>query len=202
MSREQLIDLYLRGQIGRRTFIRRLVGAGISLTAAATYAELLVPQPAFAARGDYYWHYPGNTQSSANDAPPSRGSAAGQPAGRAAAADTAGPALGLTLAGFRLDDLVALGAIPVELSSDEAATVELNATLTVSGRRARRAALALAKQTVRFDAAGGQSARLPLTSQMRTALKTARRATVTVSATATDGSGNATTSTVSASGSA
>lgn len=41
MSQEQLVSAYVRGDISRRTFIRRLVAVGVSLSAAIAYAELL-----------------------------------------------------------------------------------------------------------------------------------------------------------------
>jgi len=43
MSKEQLVDAYLEGRITRRTFMRRLVAAGVSLSAAAAYAAALGP---------------------------------------------------------------------------------------------------------------------------------------------------------------
>src|SRR3954454_8338333 len=114
MSREQVVDLYLRGEIGRRTFIRKLVGLGISLTAAATYAELLVPQPALAAREDFYGPY--HAGGAHYTPPPVTGSAAGAPAdgppgGNQPAADTTGPALSVAITGFGVADLVQLGAV-------------------------------------------------------------------------------------------
>ena len=47
MSREELVSAYLDGGLSRRAFIRRLVAAGVSIGAAASYAHLLAP----AARG-------------------------------------------------------------------------------------------------------------------------------------------------------
>ena len=41
MSQRELIDAYVEGRISRRAFIRRLVGTGIALSAAATYAAAL-----------------------------------------------------------------------------------------------------------------------------------------------------------------
>jgi hypothetical protein len=191
MSREQLVELYLRGQIGRRTFIRKLVKAGISITAAATYAELLVPQPALAgargARGDLY---------SANNPKPTAGTAQGQPAGaqaQAAAADTTAPGLTLAIPSFRNADLGRVGGVAVELSSDEAATVELETILQITPRRGRAASVSLGRQSVAFDAAGGRSVRFALTSQARRALRGARRVSATCSATAKDAAGNQTT---------
>jgi hypothetical protein len=43
MSQDELVNAYVSGRISRRTFIRRLAIAGVSLAAAATYAEVLVP---------------------------------------------------------------------------------------------------------------------------------------------------------------
>jgi hypothetical protein len=40
MSRAELVEAYVRGEISRRVFIRRLVAGGISLAAAVTYAEM------------------------------------------------------------------------------------------------------------------------------------------------------------------
>jgi hypothetical protein len=58
MSREELVNAYLNGEISRRTFVRRLVAAGVSLTAALTYAEM---DPALAHAGEpdrqHYKHY-------------------------------------------------------------------------------------------------------------------------------------------------
>jgi len=52
MSREQLVDAYLRGEISRRAFIRRLVAAGVSVGAAVAYSYLM-PQRTAAAPGSY-----------------------------------------------------------------------------------------------------------------------------------------------------
>lgn len=41
MSQDQLVNAYVRGDISRRTFVRRSVALGISLTAALTYADIL-----------------------------------------------------------------------------------------------------------------------------------------------------------------
>lgn len=40
MSREELVSAYLNGEISRRAFVRRLVASGISVTAAAAYAQM------------------------------------------------------------------------------------------------------------------------------------------------------------------
>ena len=40
MSKEHLLTAYLRGDLGRRQFVRRLVAVGVALTAALAYAEM------------------------------------------------------------------------------------------------------------------------------------------------------------------
>ena len=49
MSRDQVVEAYLRGDLSRRLFVRRLVAVGVSLTAALAYAEM-APAPASAAK--------------------------------------------------------------------------------------------------------------------------------------------------------
>ena len=51
MSRDQVVEAYLRGDLSRRLFVRRLVAVGVSLTAALAYAEM-APAPASAAKPD------------------------------------------------------------------------------------------------------------------------------------------------------
>ena len=48
MSSAEVVESYLRGEISRRALVRRLVAAGVSLSAAAAYSELLRPEWAFA----------------------------------------------------------------------------------------------------------------------------------------------------------
>lgn len=60
MSRLELVEGYARGDITRRTFVRRLVALGVSLSAALSYAELVRPATARAAAGEqdfYETHY-------------------------------------------------------------------------------------------------------------------------------------------------
>ncbi len=54
MERQQLAQRYLEGQIGRRVFLRRLIGFGIALPIAIAYADLLKADPAAAAAASYY----------------------------------------------------------------------------------------------------------------------------------------------------
>lgn len=48
MTEHELVGAYVRGQISRRTFIRRLMKLGVSLTAALTYSNVLWASPASA----------------------------------------------------------------------------------------------------------------------------------------------------------
>jgi len=43
VSKAELVDAYIEGRITRRTFMRRLVAAGVSLSAASAYAAALGP---------------------------------------------------------------------------------------------------------------------------------------------------------------
>jgi len=54
VERQQLARRYLDGQIGRRVFLRRVVGLGVALPAAIAYADLLRADPAAAVFYDYY----------------------------------------------------------------------------------------------------------------------------------------------------
>jgi hypothetical protein len=49
MSRQELVESYLEGGVSRRSFVRRLVASGVSIGAAASYAEVLAPATATAA---------------------------------------------------------------------------------------------------------------------------------------------------------
>lgn len=56
MSRDELVNAYIDGSVSRRTFIRRLVTAGVSIGAAVSYAHLLSPDRAGASEAgpDFY----------------------------------------------------------------------------------------------------------------------------------------------------
>src|SRR5215212_684182 len=55
MSDRELVNAYVGGRISRRTLVRRLVAAGVSLGAAVSYAQVLKPERAFArADSDHY----------------------------------------------------------------------------------------------------------------------------------------------------
>jgi hypothetical protein len=58
-EQKQLVSQYVRGQISRRVFFRRLVGTGVTVAAASRYVELLRPSPAAAATklGNGFYHH-------------------------------------------------------------------------------------------------------------------------------------------------
>ena len=56
MDRRQLTERYLEGQLSRRVFLRRLVGAGITLGAAVAYSDLLRADPAQAVAPSYDYY--------------------------------------------------------------------------------------------------------------------------------------------------
>lgn len=57
MSREELVSAYLDGNVSRRTFVRRLVASGVSLTAALVYVQLQPERARAAALQGHYGHY-------------------------------------------------------------------------------------------------------------------------------------------------
>lgn len=55
MSRDELVQGYLGGQLSRRVFVRRLIASGVSAMAALAYVDILRRAPAEAAIGpDFY----------------------------------------------------------------------------------------------------------------------------------------------------
>jgi plastocyanin len=54
VSREELVERYLDGQLSRRVFIRRLVLTGVTTAAALSYASILETLPANATVADFY----------------------------------------------------------------------------------------------------------------------------------------------------
>ena len=63
MSREEAVEAYAAGRISRRSFIRYLVAAGVSVGAAVTYADVLAPSSSSTAQAgtdmeDLYPDYP------------------------------------------------------------------------------------------------------------------------------------------------
>jgi hypothetical protein len=56
MSEEEIVSAYVRGALSRRQLIRRLVAGGMGFAAAVTYAHVLNPSKARAARPSDFYH--------------------------------------------------------------------------------------------------------------------------------------------------
>ena len=54
MSRDELVQGYLDGQLSRRVFVRRLVATGVAAATAVKYASMLEAMPAGATVADFY----------------------------------------------------------------------------------------------------------------------------------------------------
>lgn len=76
MSREQLVDGYASGRIGRRAFVKGLAALGVTGAAAVAYADALAASPAPRGAGsvkaDLYDLYPPS-----NPTPPTEAAGAG-----------------------------------------------------------------------------------------------------------------------------
>jgi hypothetical protein len=103
VSAEELVDAYLRRDISRRRFVRRLVGLGFSLSAAVAYAKMA---PAAAqvrpSQQDHYDYYnpPGGSPGGPGSGP---GPGAG-PTGTQGQTPGAGDVQGESESGSPLDD--------------------------------------------------------------------------------------------------
>ena len=53
MSKRDLVDQYVGGQMDRREFIKRMVRLGVSVVAAGTFAQALAPNEAKAQTNEY-----------------------------------------------------------------------------------------------------------------------------------------------------
>ena len=58
VSSQELVNAYVEGRVSRRTLIRRLVAAGVSLGAAVSYAHLLAPRASASHPDDLHPEYP------------------------------------------------------------------------------------------------------------------------------------------------
>lgn len=210
MSSAEVVESYLRGEISRRTLVRRLVAAGVSLSAAAAYSELLRPEWAFASHqctdefydlygfyGDCGDHYGGNEPPP--DKEPDKQQPDQQPDDRTdppPARDTRAPGTRMRVSKLSLATLLVTNRLVVRFRSNEAARVTFTATMFVPGRSsaadadaARR--LVVARGSTRFRRAGSKRVRLKLTRKGRRALLKRRRATLRVTSRAVDAAGNA-----------
>ena len=205
MSSTEIVETFLRGDISRRTLVRRLVAGGVSMSAAVAYSELLRPEWAFASHqctdefydlygfyGECGNHYGGN-QPPPDNPPKQEGTVTGggQPP---PAADSAAPVTQMRVSKLSLATLLLTGRLVVRFTSSEASSVAITATMSVprgSGAAESARRVVVARGSTRFRAAGSKKIRLKLTRRGRKALLNRRRATLRLSARAVDGAGNA-----------
>ncbi len=166
MSREQLVDAYLRGEISRRTFVRRLVDLGVSLGAAMTYAEVM---PARASAADQYAL--SNNPETAPTASPSKPSPPDH--------DTKSPTVGLTAGSAHKSSLASGGGLgfSVSLSEPGSATVSALFGKTTVG-----------KANVNLPHGGSRHSSIKLTRSGRR--QVSKHSSITLSVKALDNAGN------------
>ncbi len=197
MSSTEVIDSYLRGEISRRTLIRRLVAVGVSMSAAVAYSELLRPAWAFASHEctdefyDLHGFY-GDCGDHNTNTPPLVQNPV--PVDPTPTPDTTRPTIGMKVSKLSLASLLVTGRLVVRFTSNEAGSVGFTVTTTVAGRSAAAEAarsVLVARGSATFARPGTKRVRLKLTRAGRKALKKRRRATLKVRARAVDASGNA-----------
>jgi hypothetical protein len=208
VSSSEVVESFLRGEISRRTLIRRLVATGVSLSAAVAYSELLRPEWAFASHecsaefydlygfyedcGEHYTTTPPPPKKDPESQPPAPPSDDKQPT--PPTPDTIPPTTGMKVSKMSLATLLLLGRIVVRFSSSEASSVTFTVTTTVANRSAAAEAartVVVARGSAKFARPGTKRVRLKLTRRGRKVLLKRRRATLRVRARAVDTAGNA-----------
>jgi hypothetical protein len=180
---DQIVSAYLQGEISRRTFVRRLTAAGVGLSAAVAYSQLLSPEWAHGAVDpDYYGHY-------GEEKPPDQGNQTQNPPQQPpqTVLDTQAPSVRMRLSRLRLAALLATGRFIVRFTSSESAVVTVVATVPGPAR-----SLVVARGRTRFRRAGTKKFAVKLTPRGRRILRRRRVATLTLTARAVDGAGNRT----------
>jgi hypothetical protein len=206
MSSSEVVDSFLRGEISRRTLVRRLAAAGVSMSAAVAYSELLRPEWALAAEQctaeyyelygfygdcDHYEHY--EQPPPKENPPPDNKPPEGNPPGPTP--DTTAPATLMKVSKLSLVTLLVTGRLVVDFTMSEPGSVSFTVTLAhASGSNAvaedaRR--LVVARGAAKFAKPGRKRVRLKLTRRARKVLKKRTRATLRVRARAVDKAGNA-----------
>jgi hypothetical protein len=209
MSRTEVVESFLRGEISRRTLVRRLVAGGVSLSAAVAYSELLRPNWAFASHEctaefyDLYGHYgdcgdhyepPPKEEPKPQDKPPDNKPPDNKPPDPPGPTpDTTPPATLMKVSKLSLVTLLLTRTLVVDFTSSEAATVTFTVTFTVAGGSSAEAAkrVVIARGTKKYAAPGKKRVRLKLTRRGRKLLMKRKRATLRVTARAVDAAGNA-----------
>jgi hypothetical protein len=187
LTTDHIVSAYLEGQISRRTFVRRLTAAGVGLSAAIAYSQLLTPEWAEGAAPppDYYDFYCEHYDLYCESPQPQPQQSQPQPQPQPTVLDTTAPTIRMRLSSLRLAALLATGRFIVRFTSSEPAVVRIVATLP-SGP----SALTVARGSARFGRAGTRKIVVKLTPRGRRALRRRRRATLTVTARAVDLAGN------------
>lgn len=218
MSRNDAVEAYLRGEITRRTFIRRLVAAGVGLSAAYAYSQLLTPDWARAHvvcdpyYEEYYYgcrpvdhqHYdnpadPAQNQDNQNqqngqDQNQQNGQGQNQQNGQGQyqpPQDLTAPSTKVKVSKLSLASLLVTGRFVVRLASNEPGNAVVTATMRVPGKRKSAAkTVTVAKGATRFTKPGTRKVAVKLTRNGRKLLAKRRRGTVKVVARTTDAAGN------------
>jgi hypothetical protein len=151
MSREELVSAYAAGSISRRVFIRRLVAAGVSVGAAASYAHLLSPARAAAS--------PGSSSKS-------KAAARGATNATTRADFYTPPGISAKIKSKDLDRVAKKKELKVVVGVDEAATVDLFA----EGKLRRKFKL-IGEEQIVFNGPGEQVVEIPLNKKGRKAAK-------------------------------
>jgi hypothetical protein len=207
MSSSEIVESFLRGEISRRTLVRRLVAVGVSMSAAVAYSELLRPEWALAAEEctpefyelygfygdcDHYEHPPPPQNPPPEQKPPEYKPPDNPPG---PTPDTTAPGTHMKVSKLSLVTLLVTGKLVVDFTMSEPGSVAFTVTLAqahasdASAEDARR--LVVARGNAKFTKAGRKRVRLKLTRKARRVLKKRRRATLRVRARAVDGAGNA-----------
>jgi hypothetical protein len=209
MSSSEIVESFLRGEISRRTLVRRLAAAGVSLSAAVAYSELLRPEWAFAAEQctpEFYElygfygvdcdHY---EQPPTQNPPPENKPPVNKPPDNNPPPDTTAPATLMKVSKLSLVSLLVTGKLVVDFTMSEPGSVSFSVTLAQAGHSQADAdaarSLVVARGSANFAKAGRKKVRLKLTRRARKVLKKRRRATLRVRARAVDLAGNARTRT-------
>ena len=203
MSSSEIVESFLRGEISRRTLVRRLAAAGVSMSAAVAYSELLRPEWAFAAEQctpehyDLYGHY--GFYCHYEQPPPKENPPASNPPGDNSPPgpqpDTTAPGTVMKVSKLSLVTLLVTGKLVVYFTMNEPGSVSLTVTMALAGDSdagadaSRR--LLVARGSAKFAGPGRKKIRLKLTRRARRVLKKRRRATLRIRARAVDRAGNA-----------
>lgn len=210
LSRQDIVDSYLNGEISRRTLVRRLAAAGVALSAATAYAELLSPEWASAATTctfthyDEHGHYEHYGHYECRDVEPiDDHHDTGKPP-----PDKTPPGTTVKLSKISLATLLLTGRFLVRFVTSEAGEVTIVATLVQHSKKHHGAhkagkakSVVVGRGSAHFAAPGSKKIPVKLTKKGRKALRELRRKAkkhhkhahpkLSVTATATDTAGNA-----------